>query len=141
MMLPMVLPGPRSSASPGTGAVCFFAHAGSASMASGLSVGALPSKVMVPVMVDAAKATPGYIDDATSPATRHNLFPVQRMLRSFALVFVSAVMANVISVSPVDAANLSNGGTLHRTRLSAQPCQRRKSHQLCTRFAGHPLIF
>ena len=82
MMLPMVLPLPRTSASFGTGAVCFLAHAGSASMASGFSAGTFPSKVTVPVMVDAAKATLGHINDATSPAARYNLFPVQRILCS-----------------------------------------------------------
>ena len=54
MMFPMVLPLPSTSASLGTGAVCFLAHAGSASMVSGLRAGAFPSKVTVPVMVDAA---------------------------------------------------------------------------------------
>ena len=81
MMFPMVLPLPRTSISFGTGAVCFLAHAGSASMASGLSAGAFPSKVTVPVMVEAASATPGQTDTATSPAASHNLFPVARIRR------------------------------------------------------------
>ena len=65
-------------------------------MASGLRVGAFPSKVMVPVMVEAAKATPGQTNTATSPAASHNLFPVLRMLRSL-------VIANLVSVVTVDA--------------------------------------
>ena len=59
-------------------------------MASGLSVGAFPSKVMVPVTVEAATATPGQTDTATSPAASHNLFPVPRMLGSL-------VIANLVS--------------------------------------------
>src|SRR5689334_18534364 len=57
MMFATVLPLPSTSLSSGTGAVCFLAHAGSASMANGLRVGAFPSKVTTPVMVDAASAT------------------------------------------------------------------------------------
>jgi len=64
-------------------------------MASGLSVGAFPSKVTVPVM-DAAKATPGQTDMATTPTASHNLFPVTRMLGSL-------IIATFVSVS-VDAA-------------------------------------
>src|SRR6266545_1212862 len=89
MMFPMVLPLPRTSTSFGTGPECFLAHAGSASMASGLSVGAFPSNVTVPVMVEAATATPGHIDNATSPATRHNLFPLQRMLGSLIILVIA----------------------------------------------------
>src|SRR5437762_11590161 len=81
MMLPMLLPLPRTRRSLATGPECFLAHAGSASMASGFSVGAFPSKVTVPVMVDAATATPGEIRNAANPAANKNLFPVQRMLR------------------------------------------------------------
>src|SRR3954464_746737 len=80
-MLPIEFPLPRTSISFGTGAVCFLAHAGSAAMASGLSVGAFPSKVTVPVTVEAAKATPGQINTATTD--NHSFFPVQRMLGSF----------------------------------------------------------
>ena len=98
MMFPMVLPLPRTSISFGTGAECFLAHTGSASMASGLRAGAFPSKVTVPVMVEAAKATPGQTDTATSPAASHNLFPVPRMLGS--LVIANLVVPIVI----VDAA-------------------------------------
>src|SRR4029450_3899625 len=73
MMFPMVLPLPRTSISFGTGAVCFLAHAGSASMASGLSVGTFPSKVTVPVMVEAATATPGHAKPHTTPTATHQL--------------------------------------------------------------------
>ena len=98
MMFPMVLPLPRTSISFGTGfPACFLAQTGSASMASGLSAGAFPSKVTVPVMVDAATATPGQTNTATSPAASHNLFPVPRMLSSL-------VIANLASVVTVDAA-------------------------------------
>ena len=74
MMFPMVLPLPRTSISAGTGFECFLAHAGSASMASGLRAGGFPSKVTVPVMDEAATATPGQPATATSPAASHNLF-------------------------------------------------------------------
>ena len=90
---------------------CFLAHAGSASMASGLRAGAFPSKVTVPVTVDAATATPGQTNTATSPAASHNLFPVPRMLSSL-------VIANLVSVVTVDAALSAHihaiGATLHR---------------------------
>ena len=97
MTFPMVLPVPRTSISLSTGAECFLAHTGSASMAIGLRVGALPSKVMVPVMDEAAKATPGQPDTATTRAASHNLFPVLRMLGSL-------IIANLVSVVTVDAA-------------------------------------
>ena len=93
MMFPMVLPLPRTSISFGTGAECFLAHAGSASMASGLRVGTFPSKVTVPVTDEAATATPGQTDTATSPAASHNLFAVLRMLGSL-------VIADLVSASP-----------------------------------------
>src|SRR6478672_11094781 len=96
MTLPMVLPLPRTSISFGTGAECFLAHTGSASIASGLSVGAFPSKVTVPVMDEAATATPGQNDTVTSAAASHNLFPVPRMLCS--LVWVSANSVSVVSL-------------------------------------------
>jgi len=38
---------------------------------------------MIPVMFDAAAATPGQKETATSEAARKNLFPVTRMLGSF----------------------------------------------------------
>ena len=87
MMLPIVLPLPRVSISFGTGAECFFAHAGSASMASGLRAGIFPSKVTVPLMVEAANATPGQNDTATTLAASHNLFPVRRMLCSLVISY------------------------------------------------------
>jgi hypothetical protein len=52
-------------------------------MASGLRAGAFPSNVMIPVIVDAAAATPGQKETATSEAARKNLFPDTRMLGSF----------------------------------------------------------
>jgi len=66
-------------------------------MASGLRAGAFPSKVTVPVMDEAATATPGQIDTAISTAPSRNLFPVLRMLGSL-------VIANLVSVVTVDAA-------------------------------------
>src|SRR5215218_1204993 len=82
-MFPIVLPLPRTSASLGAGVGCFLAHAGSASIASGLRVGAFPSKVTVPATVDAARATPGQTATASSPAATHNVFDVLRILVSF----------------------------------------------------------
>ena len=76
MMFPMVLPLPRTSLWSGTGAECFFLHAGSASMVSGFIVGTFPSKVTVPVTVEAADATPGQPDTATSTAASNNLFSI-----------------------------------------------------------------
>src|SRR5687768_17423695 len=85
-MLAMVLPLPRASLSSGTGAECFFAHAGSADIASGPSLGGVPVKVMVPLTDEAAKATLGQTDNATSPAASHNLFRVPRMLGSLVTI-------------------------------------------------------
>jgi hypothetical protein len=59
---------------------------GSAFMSIPLSAGGFPSKVMVPVTVEAARATPGQTDAATSTAASHNLFPVARMLDIFVIV-------------------------------------------------------
>src|SRR5260221_14699189 len=81
MTFAMVLPLRRTSISFSAGVGCFLAHTGSASMASGLSLGAFPSKVTVPVMDEAANATPGESNTATNPAS-HTLFPVLRMLGS-----------------------------------------------------------
>jgi hypothetical protein len=96
MMFPMVLPLPRTSISLGAGDVCFLAHAGSASIASGLRAGAFPSKVTVPVTVEAATATPGHNDTATSPAASHTLFPVTRMLDS--LIITNLGYQNLFSI-------------------------------------------
>src|SRR4029079_14344562 len=74
-MFPMVLPDPRTSISFGTGAECLPAQTGSASMAIGLSAGAFPSKVTVPVTVEAARATPGH-NATTRPAASHHLLPI-----------------------------------------------------------------
>ena len=53
---------------------------------------------MVPVTVEAAKATPGQTDTATSPAASHNLFPVPRMLGS--LVIATNLFVDVAHVRP-----------------------------------------
>ena len=128
MMFPMVLPLPRTSISFGTGAECFLAHTGSASMASGLRVGAFPSKVTVPVMVEAARATPGQNDTATSPAASHNLFPVPRMLGSFVIAITSCRPSSRVGrlLSPNDrqSGRLYTGPVVscNSTRLRARDC-------------------
>ncbi len=60
-------------------------------MASGLRVGTFPSKVTVPVMVEAAKAMLGQTNNAASPAAIHNPFTLLRMLRSL-------VIANLVFI-------------------------------------------
>ncbi len=112
----MVLPLPRTSISFGTGAECFLAHAGSASMASGLRVGAFPSKVTVPVMDEAARATPGQTDTATSTAASRILFPVPRMLGSL----VIATLASDITVD-VPCAALWIGPSVHPAQRLCNP--------------------
>src|SRR5688572_20240737 len=82
MMFAMVLPLPRVSLSSGTGFVCFLAHAASAAIASGLSVGGVAVKLTVPVTVEAAKAAAGQAETATSQTASHTLFPVARMFDS-----------------------------------------------------------
>src|SRR6476646_1973446 len=109
-MFPMVLPFPRASISLGTGPECFLAHAGSASIVSGLRAGAFPSNVTTPVTVEAANATPGEIDNATSPATKHNVFPVQRILGSL----IKLIIANSIAPAPSTLSPiLVNGPTIY----------------------------
>jgi hypothetical protein len=56
-------------------------------MASGLSVGAFPANVTVPVMDEAASAKLGQTntETAANPAASHNLFSVPRMLGSLFL--------------------------------------------------------
>jgi hypothetical protein len=54
-------------------------------MAIGLSTGGFPSKLIVPVMVEAAVATPGENSTATSPAANHNLVPDPPMLGSLVM--------------------------------------------------------
>jgi hypothetical protein len=54
-------------------------------MESGLSVGGVPAKVTVPLIDDAAVATPGQTDITINPAASHNLFPVTRMLDSLVI--------------------------------------------------------
>src|SRR5688572_21426591 len=95
MMFPMVWPEPRTSISAGTGPVCFFAQAGSASIASGFRAGGFPAKTTVPLMDEAADATLGQTDIATNPAASHTLFPVTRMLDSL-------VIANLVSADFAD---------------------------------------
>src|SRR5687767_11554570 len=93
MTLAMALAGPRTSLSLGTGPECFLAHAGSASIVSGLRAGAVPAKVTVPVTDEATASTaaPGLTDIAisptASPAANNKLFPVQRMLSSLEFRF------------------------------------------------------
>src|SRR5262245_31620625 len=89
----MALPGPRTSASFCAGVVCFFAHTGSASMAMGLRLGAVPEKVTVPVIDEPAPAAPGQADNATSPVARHNVLNLARMSGSL-------VIANLATWSP-----------------------------------------
>ena len=130
MTFAMVLPLPRTNISAGTGLECFLAHAGSASMESGLRAGGFPVKVMVPVTVDAATATPGQPNSTTSPAASHNLIPVPRMLSSL-------IIANLVSVVTVDAAfRPSQNGADSNTPLAvgatlAQP--RVKTRAKCRR--------
>src|SRR3954464_1016964 len=105
MMLPIVLPLPRASASFATGPECFLAHAGSASIASGLRAGAFPSKVTDPLTVDAANATPGEIDNATSAATNPKVFPVQRILGSLIKLVIRKLCSRAPSTLPVNRSN------------------------------------
>jgi hypothetical protein len=123
MTFAMVLPLPSTSISAGTGFVCFLAHAGSASMASGLRAGGFPVKVMVPLIVDAAPAMPGQPITATSTATSHNLLPVTRML-------VSLVMKNLESAAAVDVCFQypRMGRTLYRARHRRNPCLQPPGH-------------
>ena len=86
MMFPTVLPLPSTRTSFATGPECFLAHAGSASIATGLRVGGFPAKVIVPVMDEAARAIPGQTDTATSIDASRNPFAVPRMLGSLFLV-------------------------------------------------------
>src|SRR5690349_7795228 len=81
IMLPMVLPLPRTSISFGTGPECFLAQTGSASIASGRRAGGFPSKVTVPVTVDAANAIPGQTEIATNTAAARNSFALPRIAR------------------------------------------------------------
>src|SRR5262245_26264184 len=83
MMFAIVLPGPSTSASLATGVVCFLAHAGSASIAIFGRLGGVPVNVTVPVMVDAANATPGHAAVSIRPAVRDNRVAVLRIVVSF----------------------------------------------------------
>jgi hypothetical protein len=67
-------------------------------------------------MDEAATATPGHIDIATSPAASHTLFPVPRML-------VSIVIANLISFVTIDATFGPSwiGPNVHRARHLGNP--------------------
>src|SRR6476620_5001267 len=125
MMFAMVLPPPRTSISLGAGDVCFLAHAGSASMASGLRAGAFPSNVTVPVMVDAANVTRGHNAAATSATARHNLFPVTRMLGSFVnLTRWSSPDGPPVTQTGPAAEKFDFERTLHRTRHAGNPPRR-----------------
>ena len=61
-------------------------------MAIGLSFGGVPVKVIVPVTDEAAKATLGQTDNATSPAASRNLFPAPRMLGSLVIAYLVSVV-------------------------------------------------
>src|SRR5437899_5746546 len=89
MMFAMVWPLPRTSISAGTGPECFLAHTGSASMVIGLRVGAVPENVTIPVMDEPTTAPPGPTDTAINAAASHKLFPVQRMLNSLVIAYLS----------------------------------------------------
>jgi hypothetical protein len=62
-------------------------------MAIGLSTGAFPSNVTVPVMVEAATATPGQNAMATSTVASHNVFPDPRMLGFLVIASLHFVVA------------------------------------------------
>src|SRR5262249_12505522 len=81
MMFAILLPAPSTSASLCTAVVCFLAHAGSASIAIVGSLGAVPVKVTVPVIADAANATPGHAAVSITPAARDNRVAVLRIVR------------------------------------------------------------
>src|ERR1700704_3416386 len=85
MMLPIVLPLPSTSISFGTGALCFAAHVGSASMASGFRFGILPSYVTVPLMVAPAHASDAIGREAKRPRARlrPNILERPDMLSSY----------------------------------------------------------
>jgi hypothetical protein len=85
-----------------------LAHAGSASIASGFIPGGFPSKVTVPVTVEAAKAAPGEIDNASSPAMKPTVFPVQRILGSL----IKLVIAKRVSAA-VDSPKFFRTGRLY----------------------------
>src|SRR4051812_3981694 len=108
MTFPIVLPLPRTRASLGTGAECFFAQAGSPSMASGRSVGAFPSNVTVPVMFEAPSAMPGQNAAVTNPAASHSLFPVTRIVGSLSSATLVASLSTTLATRP-----MLSGPTLH----------------------------
>ena len=123
MMLPMVLPVPRTSISAGTGPVCFLAHTGSASIASGLRVGAFPSKVTVPVMDEAATPTPCQTDTATSTAASRNPFAVPRMLGSLVIGHpVSVVPAATCYSMFANCARIASMGACAHTNIGVSRC-------------------
>ena len=103
--------------------MCFLAHTGSASIASGLSAGAFPSKMMVPVMDEAAMPTPGQTDTATSTAASRKLFAVPRMLGSL-------VIGHPVSVVPVatrysmfaNCARIASMGACAHTNIGVSRC-------------------
>jgi hypothetical protein len=88
-------------------------------MAIGLSTGGFPSKLTVPVMVDAARATPGQNDIATSTAASHNLFPLPHMFNSLVIVHLS----------------LSSSQTTQRVIKRGQSAQASNSRRLYTKLS------
>jgi hypothetical protein len=83
-------------------------------MESGLRGGAFPSKVTVPLTVEAADATPGHTNTAISPAARHNLFPIARMLGSL----IGSLRFSIVTV---DAAQPLKWADSTPARRSVQP--------------------
>jgi len=71
-------------------------------------------------MVDAANATPGQINTATSPVASHNLFTMLRILVSFVIVHLplssSQTLAPAARQSGSERKNSVFEETLHRTR-------------------------
>src|SRR6266550_4495361 len=132
-MFPMVLPVPRTSISFGTGCpACFLRQTGSASMAIGLSTGAFPSNVMVPVTVEAARATPGQ-NMTTSRAASHNLIHVPRMLDSVVIANLRTKLGIARTVHEIRRAGQQTSDILERERLGkpwvAHGYERLPSHQ------------
>src|SRR5262245_18865315 len=114
MMFAMVLPLPRTSASLSAGVGCFLAHTGSASIASGLSLGGVPSKVTVPVTVPAAETAAGHHAAAASAVARHNAFNILLMLVRF-------VISNFASL--ITLRGFAPQTPLHRRSLAASPAR------------------
>ena len=103
----------------GTGPECFLAHVGSASMASGLRVGAFPANVMVPVTDEAAMATPGEIETTASAIASRNVFPDTRMLGSLVSVARAATTRHSILVN---CATIASIGVFAQANIGVSRC-------------------